>query len=362
MTRQTVIMAGPLPPAVGGMASVLGALAMSTLAMRVDLLLFETGKTTPADRSLWAGLAARLKLMRDWWRLFGCKPAPVGHIHTCSGFTFFLDAGLLLLSRLRGAGVVLHVHGARFDAFLDGLSPPLALLAAWIARRAHAVVVLSPEWRDRLATRWPGAHLVVVANGVPVAKPAAALAAPGPARFLFLGNLGRRKGVHVLLQAASLSREPWHLDLAGGVEEPGIENWAQQQIAQHNLGGRVRLLGPVVGDAKLQLMASSQGFVLPSLAEGLPMAMLEAMAASLPVVVSDVGAMPEAARHGVDGIVVPAGDPQALADALDTLSADPDLRCRMGRSGAERCQSRYGIERMADALLGIYASLPAGRG
>ncbi len=351
-------MSGPLPPAVGGMASVLAALSASTLSGRVELRLFETGKVTPQGRPLWQGVSARLQLMADWWRLFGSRPMPVAHIHTCSGLTFFLDGLLLLISRWRGSPVVLHVHGARFDAFLDGLPLPAAGLARWIARRASVVIVLSSEWQQRLGSRLPGAELAVVANGVAMPTVAHAVDREGVPRFVFLGNLGRRKGVHVLLQAAAGSRHPWQLHLAGGEEEPGFTAWAQNEIARLGLGHRVQLLGPVVGQAKIDLLATAQGFVLPSLAEGLPMALLEAMAMGLPAIVTHVGAMPEVVRHGLEGQVVPAEDAAALAAALDALAQAPALRRQLGAAAAERCNSLYGIERMVEALMGVYAQLP----
>lgn len=353
-----IVMSGPLPPAVGGMASVLAALQGSSLAQRVQLQLFETGKVTPPGRRLWEGVATRLRLMHRWWQLFGRRPAPVAHIHTCSGLTFFLDGLLLMLSRARGAPVVLHVHGARFDEFLDGLSAPALAFSRWLARRADVVVVLSPEWRERLAARWPGARLAVVANGVSMPAMAATVAEPGPARFVFLGNLGHRKGVHLIVQAAALAREPWHLSLAGGEEEPGFTGWTRAEIDRLGLAGRLSVLGPVVGPAKLALLANAQALVLPSLAEGLPMALLEGMAMALPAVVSSVGAMPEVVRDGVDGFVIPADDAPALAAALDRLSTMPVERQRLGLSAAERCRALYGVERMVDALMGVYASLP----
>jgi glycosyltransferase involved in cell wall biosynthesis len=357
MKPPMVVMAGPLPPTVGGMASVLGALAASTLAQRVDLRLFETGKTTPPGRPLVVGIAARLRLMRDWWRLLGERPGAVAHIHTCSGLTYFLDGTLLVLARLRGLPVVLHVHGAQFDKFLDSLDPLRLGLARWFARRAHVVIVLSDEWRQRLVARLPGAQVRVVANGVPGAG-VAPVATARTTAFVFLGNLGRRKGVHVLIDAAQRARQPWTISLAGGEDEPGFMDWARTEIDRHGLTSRLRLLGPVVGEDKAMLLREADGFVLPSLAEGLPMALLEAMASGLPVVVTRVGAMPEVVRDGQEGLLVPAGDAQALADALDRMACEPAARVRMGQSAREVCEQRFGIERMVDALMTTYRQLP----
>jgi glycosyltransferase involved in cell wall biosynthesis len=371
--RRVVVMSGPLPPKIGGMASVLAALEESTLAERFDLRFFETGKTTPPGRPLWLGVATRLRLMAAWWRLFGIRPVPIAHIHTCGGLSFFLDGVLLLLCRARGAPALLHVHGAGFDAYLDSLPTPVGPLAAWLSRRATRVIVLSPGWRRSLEARWPGARFAVVANGVAPSPAMPAVghdaALPGtrqstPPRFLFLGNLGRRKGVPVLLEAARLARDPWAVELAGGDEEPGYGAWLREEIVRRGCAARLRVIGPLVGADKATALGSVQGFVLPSLAEGLPMAMLEAMAAGLPVAVSAVGAVPEVVRQEVDGLVLPPGDPAALAAALDRLAREPDLRHRLGASGAARCRDLFGIERMADALTGIYAEVttPVGAG
>lgn len=358
MNRFQIVMSGPLPPAIGGMASVLDALKASTLSRRAKLDLFETGKTTPQGRPLWLGIATRLKLMVRWWRKFGHSPRPVAHIHTCDGLTFFLDGALLVLSRLRGAPVVLHVHGARFDSFLCTLNWPLARIAHWLARRCAVVIALSPGWQEKLSKHWPGADIRVVNNGVAISRTAHSVASNLSApRFVFLGNLAHRKGVHVLLKAAALARENWTVDLVGGDGEPSATVLAEQEIYQRGLQSRCRLLGPLIDDAKVDLLSSAQGFVLPSLAEGLPMALLEAMSMGLPAVVTAVGAMPEAVRNGVEGLVVPADAAQALAEALDTLARQPQLRARMGVAAAQRCQSLYGIERTVDALMLIYAEL-----
>lgn len=358
MSQRVVIMAGPLPPAVGGMASVIGTLQQSSLAQKVALRLFQTGKTTPKNRSLWRAVSARSSLMWAWWGLLGDRPRPIAHIHTCSGFTFFLDGALLLSARLRGAATVLHIHGGRFDNFLDGLGPVLSPVARWLARRAHVVVVLSEDWQRRLGARLPGARWAVVRNGVVVKALPRTVQRKGPPRFLFLGSISRAKGVDVLLQAVANSSGDWQVVLAGAESEPDFIAWMQGEITRLNIGARVQWLGEVVGAAKDDALAFSDIFVLPSRAEGLPMAMLECMGAGMPVVATRVGAIPEVIEEGREGLLVPPADAAALATAMDRLAGDAALRQRMGAAARRTCEDHYGVESAARKLLLLYDALP----
>lgn len=354
-TTVRVVMSGPLPPAIGGMASVIGALSQSTLAQQTALALFDTGKKTQEGRSLWTGVQARLRLMREWRNLLRQHRADIAHIHTCSGLTFFLDGLLAWQASRKGCSVVLHVHGARFDQFLDGLHPVLLGTARLIARQANTVIALSADWQQRLASRLPGAHIQVLANGVPEpAGSVAQLTYDPPPRFLFLGNLCKRKGVPVLLDAMEQALSPWLVQFAGGDEDPGFTEWTRMEIQRRGLQPRAQLLGPVVGLDKDHLLLQADAFVLPSLAEGLPMSMLEAMAAKLSVVVTTVGAMPEVIENGVDGLLVPPNDAAALAAALDRLAKSPEARKAMGQAAYLKYRSRYSVDAMATGLLQIY--------
>ena len=357
MQRLTVVMAGPKLPAVGGMASVMGALEDSSLAERVDLHMFGTGKVTAENRPLWQGIAARIQLQKKWWDAIGIFPRPIAHIHTCSGFTFFLDGILLLLAMFRGARTILHIHGARFDSFLDELSFPALILTRWLTRRADAVIVLSEDWRLRLSARLPGAKLSVVANGVPAIQGFSKREPVEVPRFLFLGGLCRRKGVHVIIEAVKKSKLPWCVDLAGGEDEPEYVNLIRQDIVRFGLSDRINLLGPVVGEEKNKLLRKSNGFVLPSLAEGLPMALLEAMAARLPVVVTSVGAMPEVVSEGIEGYVVQAEDSSALSAALDRLAESPQRRIALGEAAGKSFERSFGIEHMVHTLIQVYSKI-----
>jgi glycosyltransferase involved in cell wall biosynthesis len=122
----------------------------------------------------------------------------------------------------------------------------------------------------------------------------------------------------------------------------------------HRLGltDRLRLLG-----FRSDLSEIYTGFdlvALPSSSEGMPLTVIEAMAAARPVVASNVGGVPEVVVDGVTGLVVPVGDRQALADALAALLQDPARRRAMGLAGRRRYEERFTLERMAEAYAGVY--------
>lgn len=352
-----ILMAGPLPPAVGGMATVIEDIGRSSLARQVDLVLFDTAKQTPPGRTLWQAFIMRYRIWRRWWRLLEPASRTIAHIHTCSGLTFFLDSTLVLLARLRGAPAVLHIHGARFEQFLDRLPRPLRYLARWLARRASAVVVLSEEWKQKLAGRLPGARLAIIPNGVAEPPSGRAAAQPGAITMLFLGNLSRRKGVWDLIPAMANLDPRCRLVLVGGEEDPGIRAALESEIRRLGLEARVHLAGAAVGEEKYRWLSTADIFVLPSYAEGVPISMLEAMAAGLPVIVTPVGGIGSVITDGENGLLVAPGNREQLHRAMQRLADDEALRQRLGSQAKMDCLEKYGVEHSVSAYLDLYNNL-----
>lgn len=352
-----VVMAGPRPPLIGGMVTVLDDIAGCSLARAVDLQLFDTAKRTPQGRSLLQAVAARFALWRAWWRALAPAHCTLAHIHTCSGLSYFLDGAYVLLAGLRGVPVVLHIHGGRFDRFLDGLSPSARAVARFIARRAARVVVLSDEWERRLAARLPGAHLAVIENGVAEPLPMVARKIPGETLVLFLGNMCQGKGVWDAVDCARTFGPGVRLALVGGEAEPGIAHALHEHLAREGLQERVSLVGPAVGAAKQQWLRDADIFVLPSYSEGVPIAMLEAAAAGLPLIVTPVGGIPSVLADGQHALFVPPGDPVALAAAIARLVDSPALRISLGDAARRHVLAHFGIEHSAGKYLKLYREL-----
>ena len=176
----------------------------------------------------------------------------------------------------------------------------------------------------------------------------------------FVGRLAPQKGVRYLLQAAGLARAAgaeFHLLLVGeGDEEPAL----RALIGRLGLNDRVTLAGyrPDVP----QVLAALDLFVLPSLYEGLPLTLLEAMAVGRPVIATDVPGNRDPIRHGETGWLVPSRDPAALAAALGALLADPGERERLGRNARAAALARPTVADQVKQIAGLYREVLARKG
>ncbi|MFD2768483.1 glycosyltransferase family 4 protein [Micromonospora eburnea] len=220
-----------------------------------------------------------------------------------------------------------------------------------------AGVIATSEWtRRRLLDRYP-----LPADRVRVATPGVdpAPVAPGsPAgtRLLCVAALTSLKGHDVLAAAlATLADLPWSCDCVGPLtRDPGFVDRLRRQLADTGLAGRVRLPGPSTGAARDAAYAAADLLVLPSRRETYGMAVTEALARGVPVLGSDTGGLPEALGHTPGGhrpgLLVPPGDPAALAGALRRWLTEPDLRDRLRRAARQRRDTLTGWAVTADRL------------
>jgi glycosyltransferase involved in cell wall biosynthesis len=246
---------------------------------------------------------------------------------------------------------VLTVHGWSFTAY-DGLAGRLFL---WIERLMRplttAVVCVAAATREQgLAARaCDPRRTVVIPNAVEVRSFRPASSRGGIAQIVSVGRFAYPKDFTTLLEALALVRAPYHAVLAGdGPALPGVA----AAVTREGLSQRVELVG-ARADVP-DLLARADVFVLSSRSEGFPVSVLEAMAAGLPVVATDVGGVGEAVEDEETGILVPAADSEALARALERLVVDAGLRRRLGVAGRARALRLFDVPRYRAAYLELY--------
>jgi glycosyltransferase involved in cell wall biosynthesis len=179
---------------------------------------------------------------------------------------------------------------------------------------------------------------------------------PAGGRMVFVGTDWKRKGLDVLIQATArlAARDPALSLVVIGPDASDPELFAA--IRQAGIERCVKLVGRAPRELLARYLWHSDLFVLPSRREALGVAVLEGMAASLPVVATTVGGIPEIVRDGSEGRLVPADHVEALSGAIEELLGDTDLRLRM-RSAAVRRAEEFGLDAMISRLRASYASV-----
>ena len=259
--------------------------------------------------------------------------------------------------RLLGIPAIYTPHGWPAGERMPKLARAAFGFVEKVMAKWSAAIVCVCEHEKRLALDKGIAEaekLVVVHNGVrDVSQDLRARPEQIPVRICSVARFDTPKDHRTLLEALALLREqPWHLDLVGD----GPEQDAMRRLAREKgLAGRVKFHGYL--DDPSGLLAQSQLFVLSSRSEAFPRSILEALRAGLPVVASDVGGVGEAIANGVTGLLVPAGNPQALASALGSLLESSSWRKSMGAEARAAYERSYRLEVMTGRTLTVYATV-----
>jgi glycosyltransferase involved in cell wall biosynthesis len=230
-----------------------------------------------------------------------------------------------------------------------------------VLRRSDRVIVLTQTWADWVRSIEPLARTTVIGN--PVTLPPD-VSERQPGTILFLGRLWQEKGIFDLLNAAarlSTAVPGFRLICAGD----GDYALVRQTAVALGIADRLSLPGWIDGAAKQSLLEQAAVFVLPSYFEGLPMGVLEAMAYGIPVVATDVGGVRDAVGDDA-GLLVAAGDVDALAEALKDVLCNSALQADMGAAGRRRVAAEFEAGRVLDKLGEVYRDLgvlpcPVGR-
>lgn len=266
------------------------------------------------------------------------------HLNVAVGGSVWRKFLLSRIARTFGIPYLVHIHSGRFSDYWDRASTIDAQVIRTFINGAAAIIVLSESYRDMFETRLPSAmaKVHVLPNGTYARAERAARPAGAPVRIAFLGRLTPLKGTPQLIEALGmLKAEPtWTATLAGD----GDITASRARIVELGLADRVTLpgwLGPADVD---RVLAEADIVVLPSFTEGLPMTIIEAFGAGIPVVATHVNAVGDVVQNERNGLLIAAGDVPALATALKRLIDDPGLRDRLGRAGRQSHREKYDHE------------------
>jgi glycosyltransferase involved in cell wall biosynthesis len=328
------------------------------------LHLFPTTSTT-------GGRESRFARVRRHWRHLGAlrravqavRPVIV-HIHTCSGISFFRSAVDAAVARRCGCRTVLHIHGAAFDAFCARGGRVASRAIRHVLGRADRVVALSKGWARYVENRGARSPVAVIENAFdpPPAECNGERTPDEAYRFLTLARMDHWKGVDDLLEAYRRLRvrgARFRGVLAGPEGSAGDRATLHSKIAAKGLSAFVRYVGTVDGADKEALLRECDVYVQASHHEGMPLAVLEALARGLPVVATAVGAVPEVFADSPAGVLVPPHRADLLAEAMQRWIDDPAARRAASRAARSLAEGRFTLDRLRDDLVALYDGLMA---
>ena len=279
------------------------------------------------------------------------------HVHVAERGSFFRKSVVALMAMAFRVPVIFHMHGAEFPAFYAN-SP--ALVKAYVRRVLDGcglIITLSKSWADFYAGL-TSSPVTVISNFVPDAHgeiPARAAEA-GRLQVLYMGRFGERKGIYDLVEAVRPLYERYGgLTVQCGGD--GDVDAVRRAVEKAGMAHRFKVLGWIEPTRRACLLVESEVYVLPSYAEGLPMAIIEAMEAGLAIVATRVGGIPEMIEHGVNGLLIEAGNVGALRDSLQRLADDPQMRAELGMAARRTYAARYSPDAVVPMLDTIYRDL-----
>lgn len=358
-----ILVVGPTPPPYHGGSVMTANLLNSSLASQFELIHLDT-----ADRrgitnigffdwhNVWLAILHGARFMLLLMRM---RPHIV-YIPISQGLWGYLrDLLFFVPARLMRKKIVIHLHGSYFRKFYESMPHILQTLTCWILSGTARVIVLGECLRPLFYGLIASERICVVPNGIEDLLPPDSDTDDDPFPLvLYLSNLKKAKGFLDVLNTVPLVAQHWpkvKFVLAGGLPCQKEAEEAYKYIVDNNISSLVHMPGPVAGAKKTEMLLHADVFVFPPRApEGQPLVILEAMAANLPIVTTDRGAIKETVLDGVNCFIVSAGDVTAIANRIIELLSNDSLRQVMGTESRHRFLQNYTRDRWAKRMIDVF--------
>lgn len=278
------------------------------------------------------------------------------HVNMAERLSLVRKSAVVAASRALGLPVVLHLHAAQLHRAYPDFPRWAQRLVRWVFSLPQTVVVLGQASANFVTRELgvPRERIEIVINGVPEAAVPRAASHQGPPRVLFIGNLSERKGVSDLLRAMAqpaLAGVPMLVQFAGGGDVEGY----RAKALELGVAERVRFEGWADQARLAELLSRADVMVLPSHDEGLPLAILEALAQGVAVVCTPVGEIPHVLTDGHNACFVQAGDAASIAEGLARVLLDPQLRQTLEHNGLALFEQQFSLVRFYENVAAIHA-------
>lgn len=264
-----------------------------------------------------------------YWMLFHPE-IKIVHVQGSVGASFWRKAIFIYIAKFFYKKVVWHMHAGRFAVFYQ----QHRYAVRKVVDKSDVIIALSEYWKEYFKNEFPTKRVEIIKNVI--SAPVVHKQQTGYFTLLFLGLLGKNKGIYDLLECIRDHKVEFQGKLKLYIGGNGEIEHVKQLIKEYGIADIVIFEGWVSGDKKIELLNKSDAYILPSYKEGLPISILEAMSYGMPIISTPVGGIPEIVSNGENGYLVEPGNKEDIYKAIMSLLNDADLRNRMGRISLSR--------------------------
>ena len=341
-----VLMIGPDRSVHGGISGVVNNLYEAGLDKEISLTYIGTMKDGSKLKKLFVAVISYMRFC------LSLSKNDIVHVHVASDNSYRRKSFFIKRAKKCGKKILIHQHGGEWEEYYSNLSQSAKEKVRSTFELADHFMTVSESHKRFFENRVGLKNVEVYPNTVSV--PDYKDRAFNSHRLLFMGRICREKGIEELIDAVTSLRGKFkdlELVLAGIWEDRDLK----MKAGSH--GEFIKYAGWVTGEDKKNLMDNTDIFVLPSYFEGLPVTVLETMAAGMCVVASDVGGIPMIIKDNETGMLIRAKDKDSLRDALERLLSDKGMMHRLSRSGYEFVKDNFNIKDTVSGLVRIYKGM-----
>lgn len=340
-----ILMIGDTSP--GGMASVVKEYMENGLSEEATFLSsYKGGSTT--DKLVYFG-----KFLTQYIDALIINPdIKIIHIHSSHRGSFVRKSIAAYIAKLFHKKVIFHLHGSNFNEFYESLPGPARRLVSIVLDRCDLIIALSKQWQSDIAKKCSNKNIKILYNPIKIKE--INNKNDQIINVLFMGRIGKRKGAYDIIDAAKYIQNPnIRINLYGDGEVEQVK----ELVNKHDLGNIINIKGWISGNQIEVALKEADICILPSYNEGLPMFILEAMGHGLPVISTPIGGIPESVENGVNGFLITPGDYKDLAQKIEYLADNTDLRHKMGQESYKIAREKFDVNIILTKLRGIYSEL-----
>ncbi|GMM70436.1 glycosyltransferase family 4 protein [Alteromonas gracilis] len=306
------------------------------------------------EKGFWLSFAFMLfALCKTFFYLAIWDGKTVVHINVSERFSFHRKRLFIQLAKVFGQSVVLHHHGAEFIQCYEKGSPTYRKAVQACINSADSNIVLGNKWlkyfNNNVEFRKP---VSILYNAVPRLKIKKDEIAADTINLSLLANLSNRKGVHIFLEALSnlKSKYEFHATLVGGGEVQKFKS----EASTLGISDRCTFTGWLSHDEAMTYLVNSDITVLPSFDEGLPMTLLEALSAGVPMICTKVGSIGEVFSNNKNCLFVDVGNVESLKNAIARLISEPNFREELSKNGRTLYDEMFTLDAYINRLIEHY--------